>query len=597
MNKIININLGGIAFTLDENAYQTLAQYIETLRQHFAASEGCDEIVADIEARIAELFSEYLKDRNIVALADVKRAISVMGIPTEIEGNTPTEDAANQQTNANNADKNGSWKTGKRLFRNTDDRVLGGVCSGLSAYLGISDPLWLRLAFIASLFVGGVGFFIYFVLMLVVPPALTAADRLSMRGEDINTANIARNVEQEMAAVGSRLNEFGQEVFGKKPNGGTSFAANASDRLVDILKVLIKGGLLFFAACGIFALAVTLIALLIAGVMVQPYASFYLDSNALGIIGWIALLAMTTIPLIGLVLGCLRIFNKRLRVNSLAIWGLVLAFIGALLTFIIVLASYFRQHDVESSSKHDISLASITSDTLNLIQLKDATEDNINTYNFGDDVKISGGNLIGNNIDIDIEPSADNQFHLIQTNRAYSKNEAEAYTAADAIIYEVKVENGKVFFPCNFTLNKTAKWNWQSVRLILQVPVGKYVKINNDMTRLLADFEIANDDDWSMHNHFQEGSEYPWRMTQKGLVCDNCPQKWSSANNDDPDGNADDDEPTIINENDFNGDVNIDAENGALHIKTDSTDIKIDFDKDGLKVRKRKNNKTNSDEI
>ena len=145
MNKIVNINLGGYPLNMDEDAYDYLKGYLGAIHRHFEVSEGYDEITSDIEVRLAEIFQDQLGDRSIVSMQDVEAAISVMGTPEEF-GAEPME----EQTYHSSSSKSGKTKikTGKRLFRNPEDKVVGGVCSGLAAYFGINDPLWVRIVLV-----------------------------------------------------------------------------------------------------------------------------------------------------------------------------------------------------------------------------------------------------------------------------------------------------------------------------------------------------------------------------------------------------------------------------------------------------------------
>ncbi|MEM9822022.1 MAG: PspC domain-containing protein [Bacteroidota bacterium] len=208
MNKIFNINLGGYPFTIDEDAYEHLNNYLETIHQHFNASEGYEEITSDIESRIAELFQEKLNGRPIVTMKDVKDAIVIMGTPEDF-GAAPIDDHAT-------AAETGTYRTGKRLFRNPEDEVVGGVCSGVAAYFGVDDPLWVRLLFIFVTLSGGVGIPVYIILWAILPKAETASDRLAMKGKSINVSNIGKIVEEEIDNITDKVSELGNEFSTKK---------------------------------------------------------------------------------------------------------------------------------------------------------------------------------------------------------------------------------------------------------------------------------------------------------------------------------------------------------------------------------------------
>lgn len=211
MNKIFNINLGGYPFTIDEDAYKHLSHYLHTIHNHFRSSEGYEEITSDIENRMAELFQEEVGEKPIVTLKNVEAAIATMGTPEEF-GADPLEEDYEPKTKK----RKSKYKTGKRLFRNPEDEVVGGVCSGIAAYFGIQDPLWIRILWIFLTLSGGFGIPVYIILWIIVPKAEAASDRLLMRGESINVSNIGKIIEEEMDNFSEKITELGDEFSPKK---------------------------------------------------------------------------------------------------------------------------------------------------------------------------------------------------------------------------------------------------------------------------------------------------------------------------------------------------------------------------------------------
>ncbi|MEZ5055609.1 MAG: PspC domain-containing protein [Saprospiraceae bacterium] len=215
MNKVFNINLGGHPFTIDAEAFFHLEGYLKAIDNHFRDSEGHEEIVSDIETRLAELFNENLGGRPIITLKDVKRSISIMGTPEEF-GAEPMAEMGESSSNSGKNEKQSaerSWKTGKRLFRNPDDEVVAGVCSGIASYFGVQDPLWIRLLFVVLTIMGfGTTIPLYIILWAILPKAETASDRLSMRGETINVSNIGRIIEEEMDHLSGKIEDWGEEI-------------------------------------------------------------------------------------------------------------------------------------------------------------------------------------------------------------------------------------------------------------------------------------------------------------------------------------------------------------------------------------------------
>lgn len=218
MNKILNVNLGGYALTIDDDAFEYLTAYLESIRKKFSDSEGRDEIVSDIEARLGELISQGMGGRSIVMLPDVEAAVQIMGKPEEFETEpvgTPGSGSGGSHKASAKGTNGPSVRTGRRLFRDEEDKVVGGVCSGLAAYFGIQDPVWMRLIFVVLTFLSA-GFWIpaYLLMMILVRPAKTAADRLAMRGEPINVDNIAKEIEVSFERFGDKMNALGEKING-----------------------------------------------------------------------------------------------------------------------------------------------------------------------------------------------------------------------------------------------------------------------------------------------------------------------------------------------------------------------------------------------
>ena len=152
MNKTVNINLANMLFHIDENAYQKLLRYLEAIKRSFAGTKGSDEIIADIEARIAELFFEKMEnERQVITMKEVDEVITIMGQP---------EDYHIDEEIFEDGPAGGSMGTPRRvkkLYRDIDQKYIGGVCSGLEHYLGL-DALWIRLIFIILAVFSGFGF-------------------------------------------------------------------------------------------------------------------------------------------------------------------------------------------------------------------------------------------------------------------------------------------------------------------------------------------------------------------------------------------------------------------------------------------------------
>ena len=175
MNKTLTINISGIVFNIEEDAYENLKNYLAQIKRHFQNEEGCDEIVADIESRLAELLkSKTGASKQVLLNSDVEEAINVMGKPEDFGG----EGQAEEKTNTKTAYTGSTGR--RRVFRDPDNKVLGGVCSGIANYFD-TDPLWIRLALVVMFFGFGSGFLLYIILWVIIPEAKTTAEKLEMR--------------------------------------------------------------------------------------------------------------------------------------------------------------------------------------------------------------------------------------------------------------------------------------------------------------------------------------------------------------------------------------------------------------------------------
>ena len=209
MKKNITINLCGRLFQIDEDAYEMLQKYIESLRQSFGHEEGGDEIVNDIEARIAELFDE-LRQQGIEAITidHVKDIITRIGKPEELTGEEKKQDNENEghkyesfRTAAQDICDNVRARTaGKKLYRNPKDKMLAGVLSGLAAYTNTDPVIW-RLFFVLLVLFYGFGIIAYIVLAIVIPEAKTPEQQLQMEGKDVTPQNLADVVVEDKQPI------------------------------------------------------------------------------------------------------------------------------------------------------------------------------------------------------------------------------------------------------------------------------------------------------------------------------------------------------------------------------------------------------------
>ena len=268
MKKTLTVNLGGTVFNIDDDAYRLLDNYLCNLKAHFSKEEGAEEIVDDIERRISELLAEKLAaGQQVITISDVEEVIARVGKPEEMdqEGQAAEANAgqaqggASAQTAGQGASTQGAAH--RRLFRNPDDKILGGVISGIAAYF-CWDVTLLRLLLLVILICGyGTLIPVYIICWFLIPEARTAAEKLSMRGEPITVEHIGKTVTDGFEKVAGGVNDY---VRSGKPR---TFMQKLGDSLVRVcgwvLKVLLVIAVVCFSPF-LLVMAIVLVALIIA---------------------------------------------------------------------------------------------------------------------------------------------------------------------------------------------------------------------------------------------------------------------------------------------------------------------------------------------
>ncbi len=552
MTKVFNINLGGMPFTIDEDAYEVLSSYLKTIHNHFRSSDGYEEITTDIESRMAELFQEKLGSRPIVSLKDVQGVISIMGTPEDF-GAEPMEEPASKSTGGKSYEGKYRFKTGKRLFRNPDDKVIEGICSGIAAYFGIQDPLWVRLIFVLFAFTGGFAIPLYIILWAILPKAETASDKLSMRGEPINASNIGKIIEEEMEHVSKKVAELGGELkieFGGKkkskrsqPNdgseddgegganasaGGHQFRAAAAEGAQVLSGILATLGSIIRKVIEVlakvirpvfFAIGVALVVLLVMFWVVSvgglffglPFSSFlHPGSTFMTTLGVVNILIFIGVPLLMLALGVMRLF---MRTNFKPRWaaGLWLFWSLNLVSLMFVGTKTVKDfaHGADfnvGANKTEFAVA----DTLVIDYEKNPFERSF--MQFGDGLYISDEKLISENIHLRVEKSESGKIEVFQTNYARGEGMTESQQLASKINYQYRIEGNHLVLPSYFEIQKGEKWRGQRVNLTVKVPVGKWVRPGNEFH--WNDLDLQVDEQYSFP---WWDSQYPWQMGKDGL--------------------------------------------------------------------------------
>ncbi len=364
MKKTLTVNLGGTVYHIDEDAYRLLDNYLNNLHVYFRRQEGGQEIVHDMEGRIAELFSEklLLGRSQVITIADVEEIIARMGHSEELAGEPKKEERVHHSQPSSGA-SSASSGTSRKLYRNPDDKLLGGVISGIAAYFGW-DATLLRILFILLMFgSAGTCTLIYLVLWIIVPEARTAEEKLHMRGEDITLENIGKTVTDGFGKMAEDVDDF---VHSDKPR---NFFLRLGDALLAVVGWCAKAFLIFMAVIlspVFFALAVTFFALLVAAIGVLIGGG----SFVIGMLPWwdwtfvsaepmvVLVGSLAGILLVGIPVGSLvfiilqQLFQWKPMANGLK-WTLVILWLVSLVTMFLCVGhtgwEYFPWTNIDTS--------------------------------------------------------------------------------------------------------------------------------------------------------------------------------------------------------------------------------------------------------
>ena len=324
MKKTLTVNLNSIVFHIDDDAYEMLQRYLHEIADHFQSEDEKKEIMADIEARIAELFTEKLqKNKNVVTLSDVEEIIEVMGKPSQYT------DEEEEAPKIHKDDK--KQQNSRRFYRDPEISILGGIAGGLAAYFNL-DVTWIRIILVLLVFLG-VGFIIpiYIVVWFVAPAAVTASQRLEMQGEDVTVENIKTEINNVKNYVESD----------KFRNSASSFGQKVGDILRIIFKIIFGfvGGIL--GLVGIIVVGALILALFI--VIFEPSIIHGFGLN--GVTSWglfspekLILLIISLIFLIGgpifiLIYWAIHLISGRHSSNHTISWVILILWFAGLFMF------------------------------------------------------------------------------------------------------------------------------------------------------------------------------------------------------------------------------------------------------------------------
>ena len=472
MIKTFNINLAGQIFNINEDAYEHLSGYFNSLRTFYANEDDKDEIIRDIEARFAELF--LAKGKNyIVTLADTTEVVNMMGNPQEFDEEAKTENSSSYSSTQHTTTQQAA--SGKRLYRDYDGGLITGVCAGLSAYFGINDAIWLRLLFIGLTFIGiGSPILIYIILSLIMPKAETAAQKLEMKGEPVTLDNIVKSINVETVNVKSK-GIFNQII--------SFFGAG----IMMFFKVLLWIGIAFAIFIGsilVFSLFVAAIVFSVLALFGIPIAnSYYFNNSSDGWFFGIGGLLVFITPIIFGVVAIVHLLSKKVKpLKKSVVFPLVgLFFFGLLLLNI----SGFNAKKLVAEKKKINQTFPLNyaykSDTIQLTinpEIEDEDYDNVNINGLGglfDFINDHDDKFFP--VEIEIYPSSSDSFTIVKEFSANGTDDKDAIKNATSFTHAISQNNNKlVIDPYIQFADSKVKFRNQKLKIKVYVPEGKVIR-------------------------------------------------------------------------------------------------------------------------
>jgi len=614
MKQVININFQGRVVPIEVTAFDLLKNYTESLNRHFANEEGKEEIINDIESRIGELFQERLtKGATCITDDDVKAVIKSMGNPEDFEAMDDTQSSSSSSSSSASQEQSSatsSIPTGnKRLYRNENDKVLGGVCSGLANYFNI-DVVIARIIFVVLLF-SGVGFLtyiimwiavpssatvqigstrrklfrdpdekmiagvcsgignyfginawiprvlfllpflsflsrwghwgglwdfgdvirftfsptsliIYIILWIVIPEAITTSEKLEMKGEKVDMNSIKASVMEEMKGVGKKASNFGKEAAGTINEKAKSMAGdvqNFSKRsrggLGNVIAMIAKIFAYFIIGCVCFAFVMALIGLGIFSIGIFPLKDYVLRGSWQNFYAWGTLFLFIAVPIIAIITWLIRKI-ARMKNNS-KILRLTFGSLWTIGWFCMIMLLVTVTRDFKASSSLDEQTVSLVNPQGNKLVVS-STLPFTKKYYGRNWIRFEPfENLVDEdtafvrNVFVEIAKSPNDSFQVTmkKTSRGYSR--ADANNLASLIRFNVEQKDSILLLDKGIAINKVDKFRNQMVIITVYVPVGKQIRINKGIGWPVHIGTGNWDNNWNDDYYYDSEEDIRWQ--------------------------------------------------------------------------------------
>jgi len=499
MKKTVSINLNGQVFVIDEDAFNELNTYLDAIANRFKNTEESAEIISDIEARIAELFSEFISaSKQSITIVDVFKVIGILGKPNEFGEEFQEQNRQSYETHDENYKKS--------LYRDPDNRIIGGVAAGIAAWMNI-DPVIMRVLFVVSFFVFGP--LLYFILWIIIPLARTPSQRLEMRGEEVNLNNIERIIREEFQQVKNSLKNLKKKENRRRIEHEFSSIFEGVARIFHLFGKIILG---FFVAIFMF------IFMIFIGIMTHiipfdfltthcnstaPISNIFhvfISQSSSILLFWGIFLFVGTI-LLSIIINLVKIITGNYRswwlLNSI-FTALTLIGLALIIYSTVKEATHFNV-STEIKRRNDILINK--NDTLNLVissDLIDSFPNEKSIYKINDNGDFSfsilsnkchfkNGKLsIFNNTELHFEQSKSDSTYIEITKKACGNSLNEAEENCNKINFTWSINKNTLHITPHFLLTNT-KWRNQKLNAVIFIPCGKFIKIEQNSSKQICD--------------------------------------------------------------------------------------------------------------
>lgn len=506
MKRTIDVNIGGLIFHIDDDAYEDLNNYLKSLKNHYGDSDEGKEIINDIESRVAELLNERKSgSQEVISQNDIRQIITILGNPEEIFDEEKPK---------------ATYKVAKKLYRDADNRIFGGVAAGLAAYFGIPIAL-VRILYIILAFASlGIAILIYLLLWIVTPKAITAKQKLEMKGKPINVSNIEESIKQEYTEVKENL----RTKSPKLKRGINNFWAKLSSFFLAISKIILVliGSILIFI--GVIALLSIIASLFLSSWIIIPFNElsiyniipeiFFNSTNS--VLFFICIFLVSGIPFIMLIFGGLKLIFKLKTNTPIIIISLICLWFFGIINIALLSTNQIKQYSFRSTdNSKPTAIESTLNNKLHIKTKTNLTHKEISTINF-DNIrftKLNGETILLGKPILNFEKSESGKFEILLKRESRGKDLISANENLRNITYKWSLNDSILYLDKYFEIKGKQHWKNQKLYIIINVPENNNIVLEKNISQR---FNFNSNDFYDFYLNNNENKE--WIMKENGRL-------------------------------------------------------------------------------